>query len=185
MARFKILIISIIVIIGCDESIEIAEDLNLDPNKKLLVRDWRYDYILMDGDTIRDTGVNGEPWAVEGRDSQIELQFLRYLPNHSYELLYGLPEITDRVLGSGVNYQPNFGFWDMERDANSLTLVHNKTIEYEKKYEILELSEDIMRRKLVGDRVTYLVIEQFLGSIQAVDTIVVVSWIEVFVPRDQ
>lgn len=184
MARFRVFIVSILVIVGCDQSIELSEDMNLDPNEKLLAQDWRYDYILMDGDTIRDIGNNGEPWAVEGRDSGIELLFLRYLPNHSYELLYELPEITDRVLGSGINYQPNFGFWDMEGDANSLTLIHNKTIEYEQRYEILELSEVIMKRKLNGDRVTYLVTDQFLGNIQAVDTIVVVSWIEVFVPKN-
>ena len=196
MVHFKIvLIISIIVITGCDGPLEPPAGLILDSNEKLLARDWSYDYILIDPvtivtetdtfvvDTIRHTGENGEPWAVEGRDSQIELQFLRYLPDHSYELLYELPDITNRVLGSGVNYQPNFGFWDMEGDANSLTLIHNKTIEYEQRYEILELSKDIMKRKLVGDRVTYLVTEQFIGNILAVDTVLVVSWIEVFVPN--
>ena len=131
MVHFKIvLIISIIVIVGCDDPIKPPEPLNLNPNEKLLARDWSYDYILIDPvtiitetdtfvvDTIRHSGEYGYPWAVEGRDTQIELRYLRYLPNHSYELLYELPDIINRVLGSDENYQPNFGFWDMEGDGD-------------------------------------------------------------------
>ena len=120
----------------------------------------------------------GEPSIdPEGERTDIRKRYLRYTANHSYEL--GVTDGNVRNAGMGLeeNYQPNFGFWDLEMNGD--VLIHNKFIVYEKRYQIIELTEEIMIRKLIGDRITYLEIEEETNNI---DTLLVSSWIEVFVP---
>ena len=137
-------------------------------------RDWQYDYIIAGGDTLRDMDENGEPLFPEDREesTQIELLFIRYLDNHTYELRYDLADLIDRVMGTGINYQPNYGFWNLEKDQDDLILIHNKEMVYETRYEVLVLTTDEFVRKQIGGRINQ---NDTLGVAQ--------EWIEVFRPK--
>ena len=85
-------------------------------------------------------------------------------------------------MGEGVNYQPNYGFWDLDENGFPVILTHNLTIDYETRYELLELDENRMVRRLIGDRTTY----RWLNFDEPrIDTLTVSSWIEVFIPRSE
>ena len=148
----------------------------IDENEQLLTREWQYSYILMDGDTIRDLDLNGGgPTTNINPFSSIALRYLIYKDDHSYELRTLGPSFLS--LGEGENYQPNYGFWDIETTGTSTGLIHNQIITYEVRYELMQLDETGMVRKQIGDRITY----SYLASGE-IDTLTVSSWIEVFVP---
>jgi len=159
---------------GCDDKIPIPSG-SLDENELLLTREWQYSYILMDGDTIRQLSPGGEPTANLNTFTPIGLRYLIYKDDHSYELRSLGPSFLG--LGEGESYQPNYGFWDIETTGISKVLIHNQIIVYEVRYELLQLDETSMIRKQIGDRITY----SYLPAGE-IDTLMVSSWIEVFVP---
>lgn len=173
---FLIAFMGISVLNGCDEKLE-PEPMLMDLNESLLVREWKYEYILMDGDTIRNLFYSGEPVLGDELDTPIGLRYLIYKEDHSYELR--ATNINYLGFGDGESYQPNFGFWDLEGSGSALTLIHNKTIGYEVRYELLQLTGEIMVRKQIGDRPTLLILD--FHTLETKE-ITVSSWIEVFVP---
>jgi len=174
-----ILIFFTMTFLACDEELIPPAFDTTTPKEKLLLRDWSYDYILMGTDTILALTDKGEPQTT-GVFEAVEQHYLRYEEDHSYHFRWedgeeGGPP-TQREYGVEDNYQPNFGYWHLSE--NGETLIHNKLQTYEKRYEIVELTDKSFRRKLVGDRTSFLT----NGSGVVLDTITG-SWIEVFVPR--
>jgi hypothetical protein len=161
---------------SCDEGLTPPTFEFSNPKEKLLIRDWTYDYILMGSDTVRALSANGEPQTT-GIFEAVAHYYMRYEKNHSY---YFKEEggILSREYGTGENYQPKFGYWYLSEDGN--ILIHNKLQTYEKRYEILELTDKSLRIKLIGDRTSIL----SNGDLVVIDTING-PWIEVFVPRSR
>ncbi len=174
-----ILIFFTMTFLACDEELIPPAFDTTTSKEKLLLRDWSYDYILMGTDTILAMTNKGEPQTVGVRDA-INLRYMRYEEDHSYQSRWedfvDAPFEDQPEYGVGDNYQPNFGYWHLSE--NGETLIHNKLQTYEKRYEIVELTDKSFRRKLVGVR------ESFLtnGEGDVLDTITG-PWIEVFVPR--
>lgn len=160
---------------SCDEKLVIPEA--IDENEQLLIREWQYSYILMDGDTIRYLATNGEPTIGIEAWSPIALRYLIYKDDHSYELRSLGPSFLS--LGYEESYQPNYGFWDIDESGSPAVLIHNQTIVYEVRYELLQLDETNMIRKQIGDRITYMYLDL---RREIIDTLTVSSWIEVFIP---
>ena len=162
--------------LACDEELIPPAFDTTPPKEKLLLRDWSYDYILMGTDTILALTDKGEPQTVGVRDA-IYLRYMRYEEDHSYQSRWEDFAYDQLEYGVGDNYQPNLGYWHLTENED--TLIHNKLQTYEKRYEILELTDKSFRRKLVGVR------ESFLadGEGDVLDTITG-PWIEVFVPRE-
>ena len=161
---------------ACDEELAPPEFNTLTTQERLLINDWTYSYILMGSDTIRALTFQGEP-RTEGILEAVDILYRRYDRNHSYQYRWDEGDFNQRVYGSGDNFQPNFGYWHLASDGN--TLIHNETQTYEKQFEILELTESSLRLKLVGDRISYLTNNE--GEVT--DTITA-SWIEVFIARE-
>ena len=82
-------------------------------------------------------------------------------------------------MGYEENYQPNYGYWDLESNGNTMTLIHNKLMIYEKRYEIITLTEDSLVRKLIGPRVVY----YFNENANDAAVFTAHTWIEVFISR--
>ena len=101
---------------------------------------------------------------------------MRYDKNHSYYFKVEESGLPEREYGTGDNYQPDFGYWYLSEDGN--ILIHNKLQTYERRFEILELSEKSLKIKLIGERTSFLT----NGDWIVIDT-VKGSWTEVFVPR--
>jgi hypothetical protein len=174
-----LLLLTIYLFLGlfsCDEKLVIPIEA-IDENERLLTREWQYSYILMDGDTIRYLASNGEPTIGVEFYTPIGLRYLLYKDDHSYELRSVGPSFLS--LGYEESYQPNYGFWDLDESGNPSVLIHNQTIAYEVRYELLQLDENTMIRKQVGDRITYMYLNL---REETIDTLTVSSWIEVFVP---
>jgi len=164
---------------GCDEKL-VVENAEMEINESLLVGDWQYQYILMDGDTMRNLHIVGEPALGRELDTPISLRYLHYQEDNSYELRS--INANNFGFGYGESYQPNYGFWDLEGSGSPMVLIHNKTISYEVRYEILQLTDEIMVRKQIGDRPTLLILD--LHTLETKE-ITVSSWIEVFVPKPE
>jgi len=162
---------------SCDEGLTPPTFDFSNPKERLLLRDWAYDYILMGVDTVRILSAKGEPQSA-GIFEAIDQYYMRYEKNHSYYFKAGLGGRPDRQYGAGENYQPNFGYWYLSEEGN--ILIHNKLQTYEKRFEILELTDKSLRIKLIGERTSILL----NGNSEAIDTING-SWIEVFVPRSK
>lgn len=192
MKKLKTTTILILLAIGflaCDEELAPPAFDTTTAKEKLLLRDWTYEYILIDPvtivtptdtfvvDTVRALTTGGEPQTTSFRDA-IELRYMRYEKDHSYQS--GWEDLVSKQLeyGVGDNYQPNFGYWHLTESED--TLIHNKLQTYEKRYEILELTENSFKRKLVGDRTS--LISDGDRRNPPLDTITG-TWIEVFVPR--
>ena len=161
---------------ACEEGIEQPLYSNLSETEKLLVGDWSFDYILMGNDTITSINQLGEPRTSGGINHEVGWRYLRYTVDHAYELQWEKSIQPGWKLGTGVNYQPNFGFWDLS--YNEDTLIHNNHRDYTRKYIIEELSPKLFRRKLVGDRTSL----YHDGNNVIMDTLRT-TWIEVFKPR--
>ena len=176
MGSFKnIILISLgfLLITSCDEGLDPEKENQPNEPEFLLLKDWQYLYILMDGDTIYNFIREGEPSLFIERSTNLQIRVLEYGDDHSYELnTLNRGLLNQYAMGFEENYQPNYGFWDLESDI----LTHNKTMQYETQYELLELSETTMRRRLIGDRVTYLLLDDG----ESFDLITIAEWIEVF-----
>lgn len=161
---------------ACDEELAPPTFDTTTAKEKLLLKDWTYDYILMGTDTVKNLTTNGEPQTT-GIFEAVELRYLRYEEDHSYQLRWEESVgSTALIYGVDDNYQPNLGYWYLSE--NGEMLIHNKLQTYEKQYEILELTENSFRRKLVGNRTSFLT----NGQQKVLETITA-SWTEVFVPR--
>jgi hypothetical protein len=130
----------------------------------------------MGSDTIKALSVKGEPQTT-GIYEVVNQYHMRYDKNHSYYFKAEAGSgIAEREYGTGDNYQPNFGYWYLSGDGD--ILIHNKLQTYERRFEILELTDKSLRIKLVGERTSFLT----NGDGIVIDTIKG-SWTEVFVPR--
>jgi len=173
---FILLVLCLFGLNSCDEITKMPQ-IAVDKNQLLLTREWQYSYILMDGDTIRLLASDGEPTIQVRTFTPIGLRYLIYKDDHSYELRSLGP--TFLSYGKDESYQPNYGYWDLETTSSSTVLIHNQIISYEVQYEMLQLDETTMIRKQIGDRLTYMYLD---FSSEGIDTLLVSSWIEVFVP---
>lgn len=160
---------------SCDEELTPTAFDTTTAKERLLMIDWTYDYILMGNDTIKALSAKGEPQTT-GIWEAVYQYYMRYDENHSYYFKAEAFGIREREYGTGVNYQPNFGYWYLSEDGN--ILIHNKLQTYERRFDILELSEKSLRIKLIGERTSFLT----NGDGIVIDT-VKGSWTEVFVPR--
>jgi hypothetical protein len=162
---------------SCDEGLTPPAFEFSNAKEKLLIRDWTYDYILMGSDTIRALTAKGEPQTT-GIFEAVDHSYMRYEKNHSYYFKTETIGLFGREYGTGANYQPNFGYWHLSEEGN--ILIHNKLQTYEKRFEILELTEKSLSIKLIGNRTSIL----SNGDEVVIDTING-PWIEVFVPRSR
>jgi len=162
---------------SCDEGLEPPTFEFSNPKEKLLMRDWTYDYILMGDSTVTALSAKGEPQTT-GILEAVESCYMRYEKNHSYYFKVESFGLVGRDYGTGENYQPDFGYWYLSEDGN--ILIHNKLQTYEKRYEILELTDKSLKIKLIGDRTSI----WSNGDKVVLDTING-PWIEVFVPRSK
>jgi len=181
MGNYNRHIFVIFVLVGftsCDLSGKVEmPSTKLTDSEKDLVKKWQFDYILWNGDTITTLTRGGEPYTdpnspIPDPFIEIEYRYMDYKPDHTYQLR--LSSGLEAHLGKGENYQPNFGFWDLKDTLNTHVLIHNKTIGYEVRYLIIELTEERMERQLIGGRVN------FLDPTQPND-----EWIEVFKPLNE
>lgn len=139
--KIRLLLIAVIGIYGCDESWQ-AEA--IEPPEPITISDWQYQFVVFGGDTMRFVAF-GEPTLDEAEyQTEFPLQFLRYKADYSYELL----SPVGRRLGRDQNYQPNFGYWNVSQNGDTIT--HNKLMVYETKYYIIKLTEDSLIRRKVG-----------------------------------
>lgn len=146
---YPVLLCSFLLLCSCDERLEIDPP-EMDKNKELLVGDWQFDFVIVSNDTFRHVDIIFEPTKDEEIDTPINLRYIRYMTDHSYEFR---ADLRVAALGYIINYQPNFGFWDLETSVDSLILIHNKLMDYEVRYEIQELNEARMVRKQIGGRI--------------------------------
>jgi len=160
---------------SCDEELAPPSFETTTPKERLLINDWAYDYILMGSDTMKALSAKGEP-QTKGIYEVVHQYHMRYDKNHSYHFQAEVGGIPGREYGTGDNYQPNFGYWYLSEDGN--ILIHNKLQTYEKRFEILELTDKSLRIKLIGERTSFLT----NGDGIVIDTIKG-SWTEAFVPR--
>lgn len=165
----------VLTFIACNEELDPPAFDFTSPKEKLLIREWTYDYILLGTDTVRALTFEGEPQTT-GIFEALDQYYRRYDEDHIYEFRWEERSFSQREYGINDNYQPNLGYWHLSETEE--TLIHNKLTNYEKKFEILELTENSLKLKLVGDRTSFLT----NGDGVVLDTITG-SWVEVFVPK--
>ena len=140
----------VLILIGCDREFVPPKGSSLSTMEEKLARVWVYqsiqimDTVLIDADRVFDP--LKEKFCnqnnVDCRTYEVSRRHIRYESDHSYELqwdIYGQYE-----LGSGLNWQPSFGSWNI--DESGTKLIHNNSQLYETTYEIIELSDDLFVR---------------------------------------
>ena len=163
-------------ITGCDKETPKPSATNSSAREILLQQEWQYAYVIM-GDSIMDSMTpSGEPRVGRGTYEAIELRFMRYSEDHTYELTWDISEYFNiqMEMGFNENYQPNYGYWELS-DSEDI-LIHNKLQRYEKRYMIQELTVDTLKLKLIGDRICYYANAQD----RILDTVTVNNWVQVY-----
>ena len=143
----KLSILLIILIVGCEVADVQPKYEHLTDIESMLVREWRYDRIEINGGIYR--AATGQLEIVTNdaslRDHLIRRKIV-YLDTKTYQLRW--VDRGEYMLGTDgqPNWQPNFGAWRISSSEDSL--FHNKGTDYEVGYKI-SLSEEEFTRTSV------------------------------------
>ena len=131
----------VIVFCSCDSNIH-------EPNDKrseietLIMKNWQFGVIEINGQIIRRVLPGFDPKPSKSSSGWIPWFWFSYNKDFSYEFrsdTYRYP------LGEKGNYQPEYGYWELNDEQN--LLIHNKGMPYEKRYTIIEISDSIFIRE--------------------------------------
>ena len=156
--RLLIKLLPVVLVMACDRSLEPSQE-EISP----LVGEWVFQYIVMDGDTLRyvddvmypyplTSPIAGERWSgITQRSILFDsngLYKLRQDNSIGWGLAYGYDRFEGIDYGSFENFQPLTGRYFISDDRS--LIVQNGGFDYEKSYEVLKLTQDTLRRKMIG-----------------------------------
>jgi hypothetical protein len=157
--------------ISCNQE-PIVEPVKPDDSPEALIsRDWKYEVLIIDNDTLNIPDGNFEPFdhSFIGDLYHIRWRWFRYLPDGTYDFRKdtGIQTTLGGQSESDDNFQPTFGYWEV--DPAGITMTHNIREKYIVEYKIVQLNEHIMIREyerivqqssdplkwVIGDNVVY------------------------------
>jgi len=131
---------------------------------KLLIKDWQYQDLIIEGDTFNFPYSAFEPTDAFYPSAHVRFRTFSYLTDLSYEYIASYTRLGPK---GTPNWQPNYGYWRF--NANGDTLIHNGREPFSTKYRIIELTNNLLIREYerivqetsyslkwpIGDTVTY------------------------------
>ena len=141
-----ILIVFSAVALSCDQSLKVPENFTPSENVRLLVGGWSYEMVTIEG--MEFTQLDSDFEIVTRSEFSPEFvdlnrRHITFNQDHTYFLEW--EEDSRFVLGSGPNWQPDFGFWQLT--ANEDSLIHSPAQRYEVGYKIVELTSEVLVRQ--------------------------------------
>ena len=140
-SSINILIGIFVISTACDSEVD---DVNLTSDVEQLVvkNNWQFAYIEVNGQIIPRVSTEFDPASTGG---WIPWFWFSYSEDLSYEFRASNRSSRFYSYGSGVNFQPAFGFWELIEEQN--LLIHNKGLPYEKSYRIIQLNDTLFIRE--------------------------------------
>lgn len=145
--------------------------------EKLLMQEWQLETLIVeDIDTMKSIARFFEPLC-GGRDPRSASMV--YTGDYAYQLRWDPTVDRPFSLGINENWQPNFGYWQLSENEDSL--IHNFAQYYQTNYKIDVLTEDSFIR--TSSRVIYFPFEECTLLDTLYDTGEIVKFTEVFVRK--
>lgn len=141
--RYILLVISLISFTACEQESFVQPEPVPITKELMLLGDWKYQSLIINGDTLYYPDVTFEPDIEDGFLYHIQWRWFRYSSDRTYEYRKETGIVTS--IGAGKNYQPSFGYWILDESKN--VLVHNERESYATSYAIIELNDTVMIRE--------------------------------------
>lgn len=138
------IILCLLVYTSCEQPGFIGQETSDDALEQLIARDWQYEALLINGDTLNVLNLDFEPWQGSNDIQHVKFRWFKYHRNKTYEFR----EDTDFInfsLGENENYQPRYGAWSLNASGDSL--IHNEHDSFAKHYAIIELNNSLFIRE--------------------------------------
>lgn len=141
MKNPKILVF--IILCSCEQpGFESIPPSGLTATELLVANKWRYQSLLINGDTLNTIGEDFEPTDEVFDNRHVRHRSLRYRRDLTYEFRWDVLFNANMSLGKDQNYQPNDGFWLIIND----TIIHNYGDINETRYKIEYVNEESFSR---------------------------------------
>ena len=132
--------------IACEDELE--DQNNLSTTEKLIVQNnWQLDTLFVNNKRVFRVST-----GFELASGQVTSWAGWFWYNYNTDLSYDFRSDGFRTsLGYEENFQPEYGYWDVDEQQN--LLIHNRGLNYETHYRIIELNDTLFIREY--DRIIY------------------------------